>query len=47
MKRRAEKYRKIQDVKQWRMENSKIREQHYKSERDAQVKKELLQVADD
>ena len=40
-KRRQEKIQKIQDLKEWRAEQAKIREKFYKSQRDEQLKKEI------
>ena len=37
-KRREEKLRKIHEIKQWRLEHSKVRQEFYKSQREAQMK---------
>ena len=40
-KRREEKLQKIKDLKDWRVEQAKIRERFYKSQREDQLKKEI------
>ena len=39
-KRQEDKLRKIREIKEWRLEHSKVREQLYKSQREAQIAKE-------